>query len=157
MTMPSVLWHCWLGIRRSIWLVKIEWWGVAVVVGLEWGADCLRMVHLMPLHPKASSSLASFKFNLMLPFRLTQVVLEKRPLNRRSSSTVVVVVLAMRTFQLHVRILKTIYCWKNDFWFCKVQWPHFIGEVDGSKTVSFCGTLQLPDMLYCLFVFTLLF
>jgi len=47
----------------------------------------------MPLHPKTSSSLASFKSRLDLPFRywLTQVVLEKRPLNG-SSITVVVAV-----------------------------------------------------------------
>ena len=42
----------------------------------------------MPLHPKTPLSLASFKFRLDLPFwyRLTQVVLEKRPLNGCSSS-----------------------------------------------------------------------
>ena len=41
------------------------------------------MVQLMPLHPKTPSSLASFKSSLVLPFwyLLTQVVLEKRPLN----------------------------------------------------------------------------
>jgi len=52
---PSVLWHCWLGIRKSIWPVKIEWWGVVVVICLEWGLDCLHMVQLMPLHPKTAS------------------------------------------------------------------------------------------------------
>ena len=80
---PSVLWHCWLGIRKSIQAIKIEWWGVGVVICLEQGADCLHMVQLMPLHPKTPSSLASFKFRLVLPFwyQLTQVVLEKRPLN----------------------------------------------------------------------------
>jgi len=54
-----------------------------VVVCLERGADCLHMVQLMPLHPKTSSSLASFKSRLVLPFwyRLTRVVLENRPLN----------------------------------------------------------------------------
>jgi len=46
------------------------------------------MVQLMPLHPKTPSSLASFKFRLVLPFwyRLTEVVLEKRPLNGCSSA-----------------------------------------------------------------------
>jgi len=49
------------------------------------------MVQLMPLHPKTQSSLASFKSRLALPFWywLTQVVLEKRPLN--GCSVVVVV------------------------------------------------------------------
>ena len=36
---PSVLWHCWLGIRKSIQPVKIKWRGVGVVICLEWGAD----------------------------------------------------------------------------------------------------------------------
>ena len=77
---PWVLLHCWLGVRKSIRPVKIEWWGVSVVICLERGADCLHMVQLMPLHPKTPSSLASFKCRLVLPFWywLTQVVLEKR-------------------------------------------------------------------------------
>ena len=63
--------------------VKIGWQGVGVVICLDWGADCLHMVQLMPLQPK-SSSLASFKPRMVLPFWywLTQVVPEKRPLNR---------------------------------------------------------------------------
>ena len=47
--LPSVLWHCWFGARKSIRPVKIEWWSVGVVTCLEWGADCLHMVQLMPL------------------------------------------------------------------------------------------------------------
>ena len=35
---PSVLWYCWLGVRKSIWPVKIDWCGVCVVICLEWGA-----------------------------------------------------------------------------------------------------------------------
>jgi len=63
-----------------------------VVICLERGAGCLHMVQLMPLYPKTLSSLASSKSRLVLPFlyRLTQVVLEKRPLNGCSSSVVVV-------------------------------------------------------------------
>ena len=42
----------------------------------------------MPLHPEIPSPLDSLKFRLVLPFwyRLTQVVLEKRLLNWRSST-----------------------------------------------------------------------
>ena len=54
-----------------------------MVICLERGAVCLHMVQLMPLPSQTSSFLASFKSRLVLPFwyRLTQVVLEKRPLN----------------------------------------------------------------------------
>ena len=60
-----------------------------MVISLERGADCLRMVQLMPLHPKTPLSLASFKSKLVVPlwYRPTQVVLEKRPLNGCSSSS----------------------------------------------------------------------
>ena len=56
-----------------------------VVICQERGADCLHMVQLVPL----PSSLASFKSRVVLPFwyRLTQRVLEKRPLNGCSSSS----------------------------------------------------------------------
>ena len=56
-----------------------------MVICLERGADCLHMVQLMSQQP--SSSLASFKSRLVLPFwyLLTHVVLEKRPLNWCSS------------------------------------------------------------------------
>ena len=47
--LPSVLWHCWLGVRKSIRHIKIEWWGVGVVICVEQGADCLHMVQLVPL------------------------------------------------------------------------------------------------------------
>jgi len=106
--MPSVLWHCWLSIRKStsslssdngadsipsniapcIWSVKTEWWGVGVDICLEKGTDCLHMVQLMPLHPKTTSFDASFTLRLVLPFWywLTQVVLEKSTLNECSST-----------------------------------------------------------------------
>ena len=65
---PSVLWHCWLGVTKSIQPVKIEWWGACVVISLERGAECLHMVQLMPLHPETPSSLASFKSREISPF-----------------------------------------------------------------------------------------
>ena len=82
---------CWLGVRKSIRPVKIELFGVGVVmsVHLEHGADCLHMVQLMPLHPQTPSYLVLFKSRLILRFwyRLTQVVLEKRSLKWCSSSS----------------------------------------------------------------------
>ena len=50
--LPYALWHWWLGVRKSIQPVKIQWWGVGVVICLEQGADCLHMVQLMPLYQK---------------------------------------------------------------------------------------------------------
>ena len=75
------------GVRKSIRPAKIEWWGVGVVICPV--PDYLYIVQLMPppIHPKTLSSLASFKSRLVLPFwyRLTQVVLEKRPSKGHSS------------------------------------------------------------------------
>ena len=69
--------------------VKIEWWGVGMVICLERGADYLHMVQLIPLYHKTPSWLASFKSRSVLPFWywLNQVVMEKRPLNGCSSSS----------------------------------------------------------------------
>ena len=50
--MLSVFGHCWLGIRKSIRPLKIEWWGLGVVICLERGADCLHVVQLMQCIPK---------------------------------------------------------------------------------------------------------
>jgi len=66
--------------------------GFGMIICLDWGAYCLHMVQLMPLHPKTPSSLTSFKTRLVflfLPFWywLTQVVVEKRPLNGCNSSS----------------------------------------------------------------------
>jgi len=47
--MPSVLWHCWLGIKKSIWPVKKWVMGTGMISGLEYGANDLHMVQLMPL------------------------------------------------------------------------------------------------------------
>ena len=55
----SVLWHCWIDTKKSIWTVKIEWWDVGVVVCLERGADCLHVVQPMPLPFQTQSFLAS--------------------------------------------------------------------------------------------------
>ena len=58
--LPWVLWHCWLGIRKSIQPVEIEWWGVGVVICLQQGADCLHMVQLMPLLSQNASLFPHF-------------------------------------------------------------------------------------------------
>ena len=67
-----------------------------MVICLKRCAYCFHMVQLIPVHPKTPTSLASFKSRLVLPFwyRLTQVVLENRPL-----TGVVVTVLTMHRLQ----------------------------------------------------------
>ena len=45
----NLLQHCWLGARNSIRPVKIDRWGVGVVICREQGADCLHMVQLTSL------------------------------------------------------------------------------------------------------------
>ena len=80
---PSVLWHCWLGVRKSIQPIKIKWW--RFWCGYLSGVRC-RLFAYGPADATALqnpiSSLASFKSRLVLPFwyRLTQ-----RPLNGCSS------------------------------------------------------------------------
>jgi len=50
---PSVLWRCWLGGRKGIRSVKkTDWWGTGMVICVEWGANDLHMVQLMPLPPR---------------------------------------------------------------------------------------------------------
>ena len=44
-----MLWHCWLGVRKSIRHIKSEWWGVGMVICLERGANSLHKVQLMLL------------------------------------------------------------------------------------------------------------
>ena len=111
--LPSVNWHCWLRVRKSIRPVTIEWSGVGVVICLQRGADCLHMVQLMPLHPKTPSSFVSFKSRLVLLFcyQLSQIVLEKRPLN--GCSVVLVVVAVYVSLLYHFQDIVSILCSKH--------------------------------------------
>ena len=77
--LPSVLWRCWLGGRKGIQPVKN--WVVRCRCGYLSGARCW---HIWPSWCHCHSlSLAPVKSRLVLPFwyRLTQVVLDKGPLN----------------------------------------------------------------------------
>jgi len=48
-SVPSMLWHCWIGVRKSFQPVKNEWWGAGVVI--FWSAVQMHVVQLMPLPP----------------------------------------------------------------------------------------------------------
>jgi len=87
-SVPSVLRHCWLGVRKSIrpvrnWLMRCRR-GCRSVARCRFFADGPADA----LHPK-TQSLVSFKFRLVLPFqyRLSQIVLEKMPLNGSTTSS----------------------------------------------------------------------
>ena len=70
-TYYSVLRHCWLGIRKSIRPVKIEWRGVGLLVSLSlWSKVQIVCVWSIwcHCHPKTPSSRVSFKSRLVLPF-----------------------------------------------------------------------------------------
>jgi len=88
--------NCWLGVKKSIWPVKTEWW---VLVWLSvWSK--VQTVSYSPAynHPQTPSSPASFKSRLVLPFWywLTQVVLKKG----HQTGIVVVVVVVCRARNL---------------------------------------------------------
>ena len=78
--LPSVLRHCWLGGRKGIRLVKKLSGGVLVWLSVWSEVQTCIWPSWCHCH---SLSLASVKSRLVLPFwyRLTQVVLDKGPLN----------------------------------------------------------------------------
>ena len=86
---PSVLWPCWLGGRKGIrplkklWVVRY-WRGCLSGARCKWFACGLADTTAIP-----SSRDCFSKIQNGLPFscRLTQVILEKRPLNGCSSSS----------------------------------------------------------------------
>jgi len=85
--LPSVLWRCSLGSRKGILPVK-TWWGTGVVICLEWGANDLHMVQLMPL--PCHHLLLQYNpkwLTLLVSAYPAQVVLEKRLLNACSNSS----------------------------------------------------------------------
>ena len=64
----SVPGRCWLGVMKSIRPVKIEWWGVGVVICLDRGSDCLHMVQLMPLSSQTPLSLPCLLLSLCVSY-----------------------------------------------------------------------------------------
>ena len=82
--LPSVLWHCWLGIRKSIWPLRS--WVVRCWHGYLSGARCKWFAYGPADATAAPSSLAPVKSRMVVSFwcQLTQVVLEKRQLTGRT-------------------------------------------------------------------------
>ena len=96
---PSMILRCWLGGRKGIRPVKTDWWGTGIFVWIEVQMICI-WSSLCHCHPVIS---CSSKMQNDLPFwcRFTQVVLEKRPLKRYSSSS----------FRNFYYVL-----WRNELW-----------------------------------------
>ena len=79
LTLPSVLWRCWLGGRKGIRPVKN--WVVRCWRGYLSGARCrLAYAQLMPM-PLTVSCFSKIQFGLPFWYRLNWVVLDKGPLN----------------------------------------------------------------------------
>ena len=129
LNVPSVLWYCWFGIGKSIRPEKLSdgvlvWssvWNKVQIICI-WSSWC----HCHPIIP---SSLASFKSRLVLPFwyRLTQVVLEKRPLNG-----CVVIVELTQSVEVDWNIA-------SDCGLCFVLWQWFSVRAPCSAMSIVCG------------------
>ena len=120
------------------------------------GARCslfayIYMVQLMPLHFKHPSPLTSYKARLVLLlwYWLTQVVLEKRPLNRCSTSTLFSYLKPSNTGPYHAGNAGHVWrmaghnpgssaVWRqqNSFIKPKLQWRHLL-----SRTLT-CSTVR---------------
>ena len=122
-TEPSVLWHCWLGVRKSTQPVKN--WMMRCLRGYLSAARCRLLAYGLAdatAIPKIPSFLASCKSRLVLPFWywFIQVVLEKMPLSVCSSSkTAAQILLSTMTWlttQLFVfNLLRAQCCMWNQF------------------------------------------
>ena len=78
--MHSMLWHCWLGVRKSIRPVKTAWWGAGMIISLARGANNLR--NYGSANAIATpSSLASLKSRILSGFGLPMSAWRKRLLN----------------------------------------------------------------------------
>jgi len=77
-TLPSLLWHCWLGVRKSIRPVKTEWCWHGYLSGVS-GVRYKQLAYGAADAAATASLLASLKSRWFKPFcyRLTQVVLKQ--------------------------------------------------------------------------------
>ena len=136
---------------------------VGVVICLERGADRLHMVQLMPLHPKSLSYLASFKSRLGLPFGylLFQVVMEKRLLNRCSSSICYphsrTLKMVLTNCEIQFLLMHWLFWHQENIWPVKNEWQgagmvisleqSAYDSAYGTATASFLASLKF-SMVY---------
>jgi len=117
--MPSVLWHCWLGVRKSIRPIENSVMAYSMVNCLECGANDLHMVQLMPL-PPIISCFSKIQNGQRFWCRLTQVVLKKRPLNVRVCVCVCARVCACVKHTFAFSVFTLLVGWQEGHLACKI-------------------------------------
>ena len=107
--LPSVLWHCWLGVRKNIRPVKH--WVMRCWRGYLPGARCKWFACGPANATTTASSLASLKSRLVEPFwcRLTEVVLEKKTV-KWASSYMELVILKFESWQGRSLVVFKVIC-----------------------------------------------
>jgi len=159
----SVLWHCWLGVRKSIRPVKkTEWWGAGVDICLERGAD-LHMAQLMPLPLTISCfSKTQTGFTFLVPAHLGspgQTAIKRlcviNPVVYHNITIILQPLYRSTCVSRHLRLRTWGFCW------CKVLLPHALADgnqriwirektLEVSSTVL--STLSLYLKSYCICV-----
>ena len=155
----SVLWHCWLGVRKSIRPVKKLSGGVLAWISVWSEVQTCTWPSWCHCH---SLSLASVKPRLVLPFwyRLTWVVLDKRlcvinPVVYHNITIILQPLYRSTCVSRHLRLRTWGFCW------CKVLLPHALADgnqriwirektLEVSSTVL--STLSLYLKSYCICV-----
>jgi len=134
---PSVLWHCWLGSRKGIRPLKN--WVMGCWRGYLSGARC-RLAY-GPADATATRRLyASVKSRLVLPFwyRLTQVVLDKGPLNGVCVCVCVCVCYFLLSLLFILRVGLMVKCIKKDMRL-KYCAEHKMPEINLFASITCCN------------------
>jgi len=122
-------------------LYKIEWWGAGMVICLEWGANDLRMVQLMPLPPR-HFCFSKIQNGLSFWYRPTRVVLEKRPLTLQHASDYVILLSKWNSPKLTV-------CWRQSVciksWLQKVNFSVVFG-IKSTFVQQFSGAILKTNL-----------
>ena len=147
---PSVLWRCWLGSRKGIRPVKNR--VVGVLAWLSVWSEVQTCIWPSWCHCH-SLSLAPIKSRLVLPFwyRLSQVVLEKRPLNGSSRNAVILSMLMPGQsccgcrWRWPNRILVLSQMPTNIYVSQQIVWTH---QVDGSCTATWPRASDSADICH---------
>ena len=135
--LPTVLWRCWLGVRKGIWPVK-KLSGGCCRDCLGWGAD-LPIAQQMPLPLTIS---CSSKFRLVLPFwyLLTRVVPD---IFQKRSKTVVCVCLIFTFFVYYLYLCRCVlsFLYNKRIWMMN-EWMN-----ESNSVKSLCSEKHTHDQV----------